>query len=57
LTSCLAAFGDSRAAVGVGLVLGTQLGRLEANYSWVLRQGEHGQDQLSPARFALSVSF
>ncbi|KAF0686241.1 Aste57867_21946 [Aphanomyces stellatus] len=40
---------DSRAAVGVGLVVGTQFGRLEANYSWVLKS-------LNGVRASISLS-
>jgi hypothetical protein len=32
---------DTRVSVGMGLVWGTRIGRLEANYSWVLKSHAH----------------
>ncbi|RLN95623.1 hypothetical protein BBJ28_00006845 [Nothophytophthora sp. Chile5] len=32
---------DTRVSVGLGLVWGTRIGRLEANYSWILKSHEH----------------
>lgn len=32
---------DTRVAVGMGLVWGTRIGRLEANYSWILKSHAH----------------
>lgn len=32
---------DTRVSVGMGLVWGTRIGRLEANYSWILKSHAH----------------
>jgi outer membrane protein assembly factor BamA len=32
---------DTRVSVGMGLVWGTRIGRLEANYSWILKAHDH----------------
>lgn len=32
---------DTRVSVGMGLVWGTRIGRLEANYSWILKAHAH----------------
>lgn len=38
---------DTRVSVGMGLVWGTRIGRLEANYSWVLKSHAHVRGSLS----------
>lgn len=38
---------DTRVAVGMGLVWGTRIGRIEANYSWILKSHQHVRILLS----------
>ena len=46
---------DIRTSVGVGLVWGTSLGRVEANYSWILNA--HSDDQISNGQVGISMNF
>eukprot|EP00644_Phytophthora_capsici_P002270 jgi/Phyca11/548091/estExt2_Genewise1Plus.C_PHYCAscaffold_270310 len=46
---------DTRVSVGMGLVWGTRIGRLEANYSWILKAHDH--DNIKPAQFGLGMTF
>ncbi|KAK1948267.1 SAM50-like protein SPAC17C9.06 [Phytophthora citrophthora] len=41
---------DTRVSVGMGLVWGTRIGRLEANYSWILKAHDHGEEDKSQAQ-------
>ena len=46
---------ETRASAGFGIVWKTNFGRLEANYSWLLRA--HAQDQVQNGQLGLSMSF
>ncbi|KUF97168.1 hypothetical protein AM588_10011007 [Phytophthora nicotianae] len=46
---------DTRVSVGVGLVWGTRIGRLEANYSWILKAHDH--DNIKRAQLGLGMTF
>ncbi|CAK4668040.1 hypothetical protein LEN26_021391 [Aphanomyces euteiches] len=46
---------DTRAAVGVGIVMGTRFGRLEANYSWVLKTVQG--DRIKRGQIGLGMHF
>ncbi|ETW10398.1 hypothetical protein H310_00714 [Aphanomyces invadans] len=46
---------DTRAAAGVGLVVATRFGRLEANYSWVLKSLQG--DRVKRAQIGLGMHF
>lgn len=46
---------DTRVSVGLGLVWGTRIGRLEANYSWILKS--LGHDNLKRAQLGLGLTF
>ncbi|OQR96321.1 sorting and assembly machinery component 50 [Achlya hypogyna] len=47
--------GESRAAAGVGIVMGTRFGRFEANYSWVLKS--LAGDRVKRAQLGLGLHF
>ncbi|KAE8910378.1 hypothetical protein PF005_g9170 [Phytophthora fragariae] len=46
---------DTRVSVGLGLVWGTRIGRLEANYSWILKAHDH--DNIKRAQLGLGMTF
>ncbi|TDH64765.1 uncharacterized protein CCR75_001530 [Bremia lactucae] len=46
---------DTRVSIGMGLVWGTRIGRLEANYSWILKSLTH--DNIKRAQFGLGMTF
>uniref|UniRef100_K3W6Z5 POTRA domain-containing protein n=1 Tax=Globisporangium ultimum (strain ATCC 200006 / CBS 805.95 / DAOM BR144) TaxID=431595 RepID=K3W6Z5_GLOUD len=46
---------DTRVSVGMGLVWGTRIGRLEANYSWILKS--HAHDNIKRAQLGLGMTF
>ncbi|CAH0477369.1 unnamed protein product [Peronospora belbahrii] len=46
---------DMRISIGMGLVWGTRIGRLEANYSWILKAHEH--DNIKRAQLGLGMTF
>ncbi|KAJ0403610.1 hypothetical protein ATCC90586_008763 [Pythium insidiosum] len=46
---------DTRVSVGVGIVWGTSIGRIEANYSWVLKSHQH--DNVKRSQIGLGMTF
>jgi outer membrane protein assembly factor BamA len=46
---------DTRVSLGLGIVLGTQIGRIEANYSWILKSHDH--DNIKRAQIGLGMTF
>ncbi|CAI5711991.1 unnamed protein product [Hyaloperonospora brassicae] len=46
---------DTRVSVGLGLVWGTRIGRIEANYSWILKAHDH--DNIKRAQLGLGMTF
>ncbi|KDO15880.1 hypothetical protein SPRG_18582, partial [Saprolegnia parasitica CBS 223.65] len=46
---------ETRAAAGVGVVMGTRFGRFEANYSWVLKS--LAGDRVKRAQLGLGLHF
>ena len=46
---------DTRLSYGVGIVWGTAVGRLEANYSWILRS--NSEDLVKNGQLGISLSF
>jgi len=55
ITSVNSLVSNSRLSLGVGLVVPTPMGRLEATYSKVLRQGKG--DMTQPVQFGMAINF